>query len=140
MPYGYLCELRCKPGYKNTGPTYSKCWNGGFVKGYKEQICVKKLDSEITDEEKAFIAGEKPQEIIFTEVRPKCCRFLFFFCCKIFCAFKKIGVFFRLVFRMNQKLKYFCKNAFCIKKKFFRKCFFYKIKKLLIFSLPRSPR
>jgi len=39
MPYGFQCELRCKPGYVNTGPTFSKCWNGGNVQGlYKIRL------------------------------------------------------------------------------------------------------
>ena len=69
MPYKFRCELRCKTGYYNPGPTFSTCWNGGFMKGYKDQKCEKIAPEELDQKSIDIINGDAPLELIFDQVK-----------------------------------------------------------------------
>ena len=69
MPYKFRCELRCKTGYYNPGPTFSTCWNGGFMKGYKDQKCVKIATEELDQKSIDILNGDAPLEMIFDQVK-----------------------------------------------------------------------
>ena len=68
LPFQSKCELRCQPGYRNTGPSQSQCGGGGKVKGYEQQVCVKMAPEDIDEHEKALIDQSKPLELLLTEV------------------------------------------------------------------------